>query len=172
MTIMLSSESRTLTMPNLLRYRFPNARWELVLPEAALDALATHAQHSVCAPEAAGQLYARTLTTQDVVIEHLTLLQPKLSARDKFRFDLAKANEERVMLFNQGLHCIGLWHTHPEVTPRPSPEDLAFAKNHAQAASCQLAGILFLIVGTASFPQGLLVGAHDTSRFWTAQPAR
>lgn len=158
-------------MPNSLRYRFPNASWELVLPEGLLDSLTAHAQHSHRAPEAAGQLYAHSLTTQTVVIEHMTLLQPKRPARNKFRFDLAGAVEERAALFMQGLHCVGLWHTHPEPIPRPSPEDLALAKNHAEAASHQLAGILFLILGTAPLPHGLLVGAHDSQKFWTADPS-
>lgn len=155
-------------MPNSLRYRFPNASWELVLPKNILGRLTTHAQRSSQAPEVAGQLYVRTLATQQVVIEHVTLLQSKRPARNKFRFDLVAAAEERAALFMQGLHCVGLWHTHPESIPTPSPADLSLAKDHAEAANHQLAGILFLILGTAPLPHGLIVGAHDSQKFWTA----
>jgi len=159
-------------MHNLLRYKFPNANWAIIIPPEIQDQLAAHAQHYAHAPEAAGQLFARSLITQTVIIEKVTLLQPIRSTRNRFRFNLAEAFEERAALFNAGMNFIGLWHTHPESFPSPSSEDLIFARDHATAASKQLAGILFLIVGTAPFPHGLLVGAHDSNRFWTAEPSQ
>lgn len=68
---------------------------------------------------------------------------------------------EREVLFWRGLHCIGLWHTHPEASPTPSPEDRMLALDHALAAAPQLRGLVFAIVGTVPMPAALRVWVHD-----------
>ena len=73
-------------------------------------------------------------------------------------------------MFAQGLHCIGLWHTHPEARPQPSSEDLVLAKDYALAVRPILTGLVFVIVGTLPFPRGLAVWVHDGMRLWEALP--
>ncbi len=72
-----------------------------------------------------------------------------------------RAYEERQQLFSQGLRCIGLWHTHPEPHPKPSKDDKQLARNYAAAASQQVHGIVFVIVGTQPHPNGFRVWVDD-----------
>ena len=63
--------------------------------------------------------------------------------------------------FENGLHCVGLWHSHPEPLPTPSDEDKALAREHALAASGQLVGLIFAITGTRPMPDSLRVWIDD-----------
>lgn len=111
--------------------------------------------------ETVGQLYARDLITTDIVIEHATTLPPVSASRTGVRFNTYQAFDERVKLFETGLHCVGIWHTHPVSTPKPSMKDELLAANYARAAAEDLPGILFVILGTKPFPQGIGVWFHD-----------
>lgn len=71
-------------------------------------------------------------------------------------------------MFQQGLHAIGIWHSHPEAYPKPSRTDLELAADYANAAKSQVAGVVFIIVGKAQSHGGLLVGVHDGSHFHVA----
>lgn len=71
-------------------------------------------------------------------------------------------------MFDDGLHCIGLWHTHPQLDPKPSPDDLALAADYALASKAQMAGVVFVIIGRAMSKHGMLVGVHDGSTFHAA----
>lgn len=113
--------------------------------------------------ESVGQLYARNLTADDVSVEVATLLPPVSASRCGVRFNPSHAFDERVKLFKEGLHCVGLWHTHPEPIPVPSMEDELLAADYARAAAQELLGIVFVIVGKKSFPHGLGVWIHDQS---------
>lgn len=111
--------------------------------------------------ESVGQLYARNLTADDVRVEVATLLPPVSASRSGVRFNPCHAFDERAKLFKKGLHCVGLWHTHPEPIPVPSMEDELLAADYACAAAQELLGIVFVIVGTKPFPHGLGVWIHD-----------
>jgi len=68
---------------------------------------------------------------------------------------------ERKTMFCNGLHCIGIWHSHPEPVPPPPRDDLEPAADYAIAAKNQSGGILFAIIGTAPFPSGVGIWMHD-----------
>lgn len=72
---------------------------------------------------------------------------------------------ERKKMFSKGLHCIGLWQSHPEPVPFTSQEDLELAADYAIAARKQLSGIIFTIIGTAPFPSGLAIWVHGASLY-------
>lgn len=144
-----------------LRFRLPGAAWCLEIPHDGLAVLKKHAQRGWMKREAVGQLYARDLTTEVVVVDAVTKLPAQWSAFAGVGFDLRDAEAERERLFQQGLHCLGFWHTHPEPIPHPSGTDLQMAADHANASRSLFTGLLFLIVGQASFPQGLGVWLHD-----------
>lgn len=111
--------------------------------------------------ETVGQLYARELTTTDIVIEHATVLPPVSASPTGVRFSTYQAFDERAKLFEIGLHCVGLWHTHPVSTPKPSMKDELLAANYARAAAKDLPGVVFVILGTKPFPRGIGVWFHD-----------
>lgn len=142
-------------------YRLPQANWELEFGPSALETFRKHAQAGSRSKESVGQLYSTDLTRDRVVVDVATVLKPTWAAWAKVRFDTEQAIAEREALFERGLHCIGLWHTHPEPNPTPSPEDRALARDHALAAAPQLSGLVFAIVGTLPMPAGLRAWVHD-----------
>ena len=142
-------------------YRLPQANWALEFGTSAVETLRKHVQASIGSKESVGQLYSKDLTGDRLVIDVATALKPTWAAWAKVRFDTKQAMAEREALFDRGLHCIGLWHTHPEPNPTPSSEDRALARDHALAAAPQLSGLVFAIVGTLPMPAGLRVWVHD-----------
>lgn len=159
-------------MPLELVYRIPKASWELEIGLNAKDVLARHVQRNPWSKESVGQLFTRDLTSSTVRIEVATVLPPTWAAFARVRFDPKKARLERDILFSQGLHCVGLWHSHPEPRPHPSSEDFELAKDHALAAKSNLTGLVFAIVGTLPFPAGLGVWVHDSEKLWETFPIK
>ncbi|MEZ2352222.1 Mov34/MPN/PAD-1 family protein [Caballeronia sp. RCC_10] len=144
-----------------LRYRLPGAAWSLEFSETALQTVLDHVQRSRASKESVGQLFATDLTADPIVVEVATVLKPIRSAWARVTFSTDGAMTERDALFKKGLHCIGFWHTHPEFSPTPSMDDRQMAREHALAAQPQLAGILFVIVGTAAPPACLRAWVDD-----------
>ncbi|MFN9476503.1 Mov34/MPN/PAD-1 family protein [Acidovorax sp.] len=144
-----------------LVFRLEGACWTLRILPTVVHFLAQYAQTNRLQRESVGQLYARDLTGNSIDIELATLLPPKWSLRTRVKFNTQQAMEEREAKFKEGLHCVGLWHTHPEKTPEPSREDHGLAREHALAARPQLAGLVFVIVGNAPVPHGLGIWIDD-----------
>lgn len=120
-----------------------------------------YAQTNRLQRESVGQLYSRYLTGSSIEVEHASVLTPQWSLRARVKFDTAQAMAERERMFKHGMHCVGLWHTHPEKYPSPSREDRNLAREHALAAQPQLAGLVFVIVGNAPMPAGMGVWIDD-----------
>lgn len=154
-----------------LIYQIPQASWGLEISPAARGILEKQVQRHGRSKESVGQLFTRDLTTSTVHVDVATVLKPIRAAFARVQFDPQRAAEERTIMFAQGLHCIGLWHSHPEPKPHPSDEDLDLAKDHALAVAPILTGLVFAIVGTLPFPQGLAIWVHDGERLWEA-PSR
>jgi hypothetical protein len=142
-------------------YKLPGALWRLQFSATALRTMRARVQRKPGTSESVGQLYSRELTTDCVVIEEASVLTPMWSARVRIQFDPRRAAAERDKKFESGLHCVGLWHTHPEALPIPSPDDKALAREHALSAKGQLTGLVFVIVGTQPIPAGLRVWVDD-----------
>jgi len=153
-------------------YRLPQAKWTLEFSAAALETIAAHVQHGRMSKESVGQLFSKDLTGDQLVVDIATRLTPTVATRTRVRFDTERAMYERRVLVEQGLHCIGLWHTHPEPMPAPSGEDLLLAREHALAAQPQLSGLVFAIAGTLPFPSGLRVWVDDGRQLRLAEAVR
>jgi len=151
-------------------YRIPGASWTIELPATALETLQSHAQRRVWSKEAAGQLFSYAPESNTVRVDAVTKLPPKAASRTGLRLDIPAVVNERELLFRQGLHCLGFWHTHPEPSPSPSPDDIALAADHARAGRSVFAGLVFVIVGTSPAPEGLGVWVHDGATLWRALP--
>lgn len=143
------------------RYRIADAKWWIELTKPTLDLFAANRQRTRWSRERVGQLFTTDLTANEIRIEKATVLRPTRSSFCRVSFDPELAYAERVNLHARGLHCIGLWHSHPEHQPNPSQQDLLLAHNHAKAAAQQLNGLIFIIVGRVLPPDGLYVGLHD-----------
>lgn len=144
-----------------LIYQLSGARWRLQFDANALRTLRSHIQRKSSSRESVGQLYSRDLTSDCIVIEEATVLTPTWAAWARVQFDSRRAATEREEKFKNGLHCLGLWHTHPEALPHPSSEDKVLAREHALSAKGQLTGLVFAIVGTRAMPAGLRVWIDD-----------
>lgn len=142
-------------------YALPEACWRLEFSASAWLVLDRHAQRKRGMKESVGQLFTRDLTSACVVVDVATVLSPTTSAWTRVRFDIKLAMAEREAMFEKGLHCIGLWHTHPEPEPQPSSEDRVLAREHALAAKPQLSGLVFAIVGNSAMPSALRVWVDD-----------
>lgn len=152
----------------VLEAQIPSANWRLALTEHVVAFLETRAQRRWWDRESVGQLYTRDLTVDAVEIGLATRLPTRWASWSGVRFNPEVALKEREELFTQGWHCIGLWHSHPEERPEPSPTDSVLAADHADAAKINLRGIVFVIVGTALFPRGIYLGVHDGRAFHRA----
>ena len=145
-----------------MRFAIPRAEWEMTLNATVLETFRSRVQGHRQSVETVGQLYAPSLSTRVVDVQTATILLPKSATRTRVVVDKARAELERAEMFENGLHCAGVWHTHPEPHPSPSADDHQLAEDYAQAAaSAGLAGVIFVIVGTDIFPAGLFVGVHD-----------
>lgn len=144
-----------------LTYQLHGAKWRLTFSPAALEVLKSNVQRVAFSKESVGQLYSRDLTVANIEICHATKLRPLLAGFARVQFEPRSAMAERQVMLARGLHCVGLWHTHPEAVPVPSLEDRKLAKDHALAAKPNLAGLVFAIVGHAQLPRGLQVWVHD-----------
>lgn len=144
------------------------ADWTVTFTAAALRQIGTNAQTQRASKESVGQLYCRDLTLRAIIIEHATVLPRAFARYASVQFIPEVAAKERSELFEEGLHCVGLWHSHPEAFPRPSTTDSLLATDHARAAASHLNGLLFAILGTRPIPGGLSVWAHDGVHFWPA----
>lgn len=153
-----------------LCFRLPGAAWSIEIPPDSLAVLKKHVQRGWMKREVVGQLYARDLVAEVIVVDAVTKLPAQWSEFTGVGFDLRDAEAERQRYFKQGFHCLGFWHTHPEPIPQPSGTDLQMAADHANASKSLFTGLLFLIVGQASFPQGLGVWLHDGNQALRAKP--
>jgi len=155
-----------------LKYQIPGAVWSLELPSAAVAKLTAHAQRRWWSKESVGQLYSANVQPDIIRIDAVTKLQSSWSSHTRVRLDIPSVNRERAHFFQNGLHCLGFWHSHPEPVPSPSQEDITMAANHAFAGRDLFSGIVFVIVGTAPAPDGLGVWVHDGTKLWQATPVR
>jgi proteasome lid subunit RPN8/RPN11 len=152
-----------------VRFRLKDAKWDAVFTAEAKSLLKSRMQKDRRSTESVGQLYSRDLTAPTLIIGRVTTLRSLSSSYSGVRFDPEGAYEERVRLLQEGWHCIGIWHSHPEPIPEPSPTDQELAADYARAARPQLAGFLFVIVGNGRFPKSLSVGVHDGEAFQTME---
>lgn len=134
------------------------------------EALATfdaHRQRRFYQREAGGQLFARIRESKWEIIAATGPRSRDRRSRFSFRPHRASEQEEIFAQHARGLDYIGDWHTHPEDTPTPSPDDLTSIAEIVRRSKHHLPGFLMLIVGRRAFPQGLWASFHlvDGSSF-------
>lgn len=130
-----------------------------------LSKIAHYRQTQVRAPESGGMLFAR-IEAGCVRIVHATEPNGE-DKRSRFSFTPALKRQQAVIesQFKAGLHFVGEWHTHPEPSPTPSGLDLNSMNECFRKSTHQLKGLVMLIVGTSTAPDGLWVSLHDADSY-------
>jgi len=143
---------------------------QIVLPSDVLAHFSAHRQLRWWQPEAGGQLFA-SITDHVITVEVAT--GPRRSDR-RFPFtyipDTKKEAEEIALMYKQGLHYVGDWHTHPERSPRPSWQDIETLQRCFRNSTHDLNAFLLVVVGRAPTPDGLFVAAVDARGLCTLFP--
>lgn len=133
----------------------------LHISSEVLDYLALHRQTRFWHREAGGLLFAR-IVGNDIFIEEATGPRPSdQRTRYSYRGDRQAEQAEIDERFLRGLDYVGDWHSHPERRPRPSRADDRAMASRVNGSQHQLKAIAFLIIGTASYPEGISISVHD-----------
>jgi integrative and conjugative element protein (TIGR02256 family) len=105
-----------------------------------------HRQRRFYQREAGGQLFAQ-IREHDWEIVAATGPRTR-DRRSRFSFWPHRASEQEEIFAQhaRGLDYVGDWHTHPEETPTPSPDDLTSITEIVRRSTHHLPGFLLLIV--------------------------
>ena len=114
-----------------------------------------NAQRKCWSREAGGQLFASIKNNRWVVAKATGPRPTDLRSRFSFRADRKAEKAEILSLFQEGLHYVGDWHTHPQDVPSPSHTDICNITDTVQASEHSLPGFLMIIVGRLPAPEGL-----------------
>lgn len=126
---------------------------------------AKHRQHRKIKTETGGQLFAQFVKTEVRVIRATGPNPSDKRGWAWFKPDQRNQNVEIKRLFDDGLHFVGDWHTHPESTPNPSSWDFESMEDCFKKSRHQLKAFVMVIVGQAAFPDGLWVSLHNGAKW-------
>ncbi|WP_296592141.1 Mov34/MPN/PAD-1 family protein [Methylophaga sp.] len=119
--------------------------------------------------EAGGQLFSENPDCSVVTISVATgPYKEDFRSRTHFNPCLNIINSDREYYFSKGLFAVGLWHTHPELSPKPSHHDKITTLKYLSAHEGELNGFLQAIVGNTSSPNDLCVylASNNKSDNW------
>jgi len=138
----------------------------VIFKVAVLEHLALHRQLDLRAREAGGQLFGR-IDPAGFVIEHATGPR-RTDWRSRFGFHPDRAAEQREikLLFEEGLHFLGDWHTHPEDRAKASRDDIRAMGDQFARSKHELPAFLMVIVGRLQVPDGMWVSLHYRDDAW------
>ncbi len=144
----------------MLSFPLDNGDSNLVFSDAVLAHFKKHRQERLRDTEAGGQLFAR-LTRFEVYVEVATGPRPE-DKRTRTSYVPNRESERREIkyMFQQGLHFVGDWHTHPERIAHPSSIDEDTIADCADKSSHDLNGFVLVVVGTGTLPDCLSVSIH------------
>lgn len=144
----------------LRSYSIGNSGQSLIFGKVVLRHFERHRQTHLWHREAGGQLFAR-LDATHIMIEKAT--GPRRTDHRTRNSYIPNRRAEQAEICEQhsaGLHYVGDWHTHPELDPRPSQQDLASMGNCFMKSKHALNGFVLVIVGNGT-PLRLHVSLHD-----------
>ena len=105
--------------------------------------------------ESGGQLFGHFSELRTLIVE---ATRPKwLDRRSRLEFKPNRWLQRREIhaRYIEGLHFVGDWHTHPELTPHPSGEDFQNMKDCFERSVHGLNAFVMVVVGLAPPPAGL-----------------
>lgn len=101
--------------------------------------------------EAGGLLFAKELESNIVEIEYVSI-PTKFDWRSRFGFRPNKRAAQKLINenFNQGLYYVGDWHTHPQICPIPSDQDMKTIKDIFCKSTHNLNYLIMVILSSTS----------------------
>ena len=100
--------------------------------------------------ESGGVLFCEDLFQDKVIISHAS--KPRLfDIRKKFFFKLNGWSAQRTIkkMFSNGLHYVGEWHTHAQISPTPSNRDIKTIQDIFEQSEHNLRYMLMVIVSSS-----------------------
>jgi len=145
-------------------FAMPNGWGLLALSPQVLSHFEAHKQHRCFSREAGGQLFATFEDPSVMRIVDITGPRPT-DQRSMYSYHPDRTAEQAEIRerFERGLHFVGDWHTHRQRIPTPSGTDLDSIRDQVRCSSHDLVGFVLVVVGQATFPQGLHVSLHSES---------
>ena len=144
----------------MIQYAFADGS-TLTITDAVEDHFLRHRQMKWLSREAGGQLFA-SINGSDVLVEEATGPR-KTDRRGRWHYvpDRTLENAEIAERYEQGLHFVGDWHTHPQDIPSPSNRDISSIRDCVKQSQHNLHGFILIIVGRLAPPTGFHVLLHD-----------
>lgn len=144
---------------------WPDQRRYVLFTHAALSHMYRCAQRWPWQREAGGEIFAVDPDAHGIHIA--TASGPASSdhrSRQGFNPDIVAAHRERLRQFEQCLHAVGLWHTHPESVPTPSPLDRRTVESYLDAFTGEREHYLMVILGNSGRPTNMQVWSVEKSK--------
>ncbi len=147
-----------------LTFCLPNRWGTLEISSQVLAHFERHKQRKIVAPEAGGQLFATFDDPAVMKVVDVTGPRPT-DKRSMFNYqpDRIAERAEIKERYLRNLHFVGDWHTHRQLMPSPSRTDEQSIRELVRFSTHDLAGFVLVVVGQATFPQGLHVSFHSKS---------
>lgn len=132
-------------------YVLPDNKTKIIFSQNVLEHMFSFVQDKVHLPEAGGQLFSKNPDDGNIIIDEITGPYPT-DKRSRYNWipDITKMSFDREQLFDKGLYIVGLWHTHPELTPHSSQKDKITCEKHLQLLDSVYRGFLLITIGNGS----------------------
>lgn len=139
---------------------YPDSKRYVLFNEPVLEYMYAHAQHRLWQHEAGGEVFSTAPDASGLIIT--SAAGPNAGDRrsrhswnpDTTAADLVRHNE-----FTQGRHAVGLWHTHPEMSPTPSSLDRETTREYLKSFLGQRSRYLMVIIGNRGKTPSMAVWA-------------
>lgn len=141
---------------------YPDFRRYVLFTAVALNHMYVHTQRWIYQKEAGGEIYSNDTDSHGLIITAAT--GPNRSdrrGRNSFNPDIEATSRHRDQQFAQGLHAVGLWHTHPEMWPSPSGLDRRTTEDYLAGFLNQRERYLMVILGNR--------GSSPNMAVWSAE---
>lgn len=143
-------------------YKLSESDQVIILSDSVLDLFSEYRQKGD-QPEAGGMLFVR-FEFPNIIVEKASP-PAKEDKRWRTLFIPCRKIQRRYIKqkYDEGLHFVGEWHTHPQDTPTPSSLDLSSMEDSFAKSQHELKCFIMIIAGNSQQELKLWVGAHNST---------
>ena len=142
----------------------PGSEQRLIFTNAVLSFISKYRQIKKGQSESGGQLFAKITPKIIIVAAASGPHWRDYSRRLVFFPNKRRLADEIQVFFKKGLHYVGDWHTHPQISPKPSWLDIFSMKSCFLLSCHELNYFLLVIVGQSKGSEGLWMGLINSSK--------